>query len=124
MSYYTNLEFKGIVKKEFREKLDLIISAEDFDNTEDKNFKKFSNEERANNILYEMFNDSYKKYDKETGLWEFKTSINYGEVIISKFLRLVPYFIESTSKIIVTDEDGIVKEYELKNNEVCLLKRI
>lgn len=137
MGMYTGLRFKGVVKKEFREKLKDIALNGEWETSEDEILSKFAEIERAGFIPcgaltympgnwqkgpYDEYGDGAategfeRSYDKETGIWTFQCSLKNYEGTIQEFFNIVPYFIESVEHAeVYYEESAYSTKYELKD---------
>lgn len=144
MGLYTSLRFKGIVKLEFRDEIKSIAFTGYWNKSNDDEFRKFGKYPRAYAIPYRTLEcecvpddwryvgnisdrcsyDGFKdSYDEQTGQWSFQCSLKDYDKTIEKFIKLIPYFIESADMIEVYYEaSGYLEKYILENNTVVLVE--
>lgn len=134
MGMYTGLRFKGIVKEKFRKDFEDIALYGDWENSNNKVFRRFGNVSRSGlipcgGLAYmpdkweiEAFDNNFDRtYNKNTGRWTFQCSLKNYDNTIEKFLEIVPYFIEEVEYTEVFYEEWrYSKRYELIDGKMLM----
>lgn len=142
MGDYTGLRFKGIVKKEFRNKFEDIAINGAWKKSPDKILKEFGvvfnpsipngyssympdewKDQIFRKIKIGIPTDGFDKtYDKGTGLWTFQCSLKNYNYSIQEFFKILPHFIESVEHLEYYFEGSKYSEkYDLIDNEIVLV---
>lgn len=134
MGMYTGLRFKGIVKEKFRKDFEDIAIYGDWENSNNKVFRRFGKVSRSGfipcgGLAYmpdewdiEVFDNNFDRtYDEKTGRWTFQCSLKNYDNTIEKFLEIVPYFIEEVEYVEVFYEQWrYSKKYELVDRKMLM----
>lgn len=136
MGIYTSLRFKGIVKKEFRDKFEDIALNGNWANSEDEILREFGEDDpRAEFIpcgvpiyipMEWTTSDGFARvYDKNTGLWIFQCSVKNQLGTIETFFDIVPLFMEKVECAEIYEEgSNFSSMYGLVDDKIILLKPI
>lgn len=138
MGYYTELEFSGTVKEEYRDAIDRVIC---YDNSNDKDvgsvydtarkwlasgidfMMDFAKVPRAMFIPNGIPDGTNHIWDKRTGKWEFETKLKDYENTYDAFFNIAVLFMDSINKCRLHGEDcSDYIEYHVVNGKMRLVK--
>ena len=119
MGMYTEFEFKGIVKKEYRKKINFLMTEEsvfDWLQLELPFARKFAVDYRSSMIPFSS-ELAERAWNFETGEWSFIASLKNYTRTIEKFLEIVPQLFESVAVCNTQyEDDEFYRHYVLKDN--------
>lgn len=133
MGQYTSIKFEGIVKEEYREEIERLLSLKKDDSIynywEFSNidmFKEFSKVNRSHFIpdgwsasIPEEWDQDKNKYEVDTGYWNFVCSSKSYNGTYKAFFKLIPKFIKELIYLEgYNEEDSFSCKYELIDNKI------